>query len=105
MRDQVDDLVGKIPDIILEDLFKMKDKVKDLFIKIHHEYESIKDIENQKEFASLAKTKTWPGMMFSSRKLKSNLKEIILSDLDENKNIKKAHIDNILLLTGYSVID
>jgi hypothetical protein len=38
----------------------MKDKVKELFIKLNDEFESIKHIENQKEFATLAKNKTPP---------------------------------------------
>lgn len=62
-----DDVVGMLPEFLAERLLKIKDAVKIILKNTESDYESIKHIEVQKDFAIEAGKKIWPSVLFAMR--------------------------------------
>jgi hypothetical protein len=93
-------LIKYLPDIFSDKIILFETRINELLAKIDAEYASITDYETDKEFAIQASIKSWPGILFLMKKHKLSCKEVLLTNLDQNGNIRKSFIDQIIALSG-----
>lgn len=78
-----DDVIGMLPEFLVERLLKIKEAVKIIVKNAESDYESIKHIETQKDFAIAAGKRIWPSVLFSIRNGKNkNISEFIKHNSD-----------------------
>jgi hypothetical protein len=96
MLGQADDLAPIMNDFLLEKCDRMKDNYLKLIKKIDAEWTEIRDIQDIKEFAEQAKTKTWSAILFA---LKRNKTPSIMAWLEKAVENTKQ-VDHVLQLIG-----
>lgn len=92
MNGHEDDVLPQCGDLIKEKILRYKDIFISLVKSIEKDWDEIKHIDNQKEYALIAKTKPWSGILFDLKKGKVSSVETYLR--------KNARVDYILKLCG-----
>jgi hypothetical protein len=93
-------LIKYLPDIFSDKVILFETRINELLAKIDAEYASITDYETDKEFAVQASIKSWPRILFLMKKHNLSCKKVLLTNLDQNGNIRKSFIDQIIALSG-----
>lgn len=94
LLEKEDDIIGVMPKIIGDRILRVKPIIQHVFKQTQKDYEEIKHIENQKEFASVAQLKLWPSAIFALRHGKiSNVKDFIVK---KNNKISNNNINMII---------
>jgi len=92
MNGTVDDIVPHCSDLLQKKLYAYQDKFAFIIKSIEKDWDEIKHIDNQKDYALIAKTKPWSGILFDLKKGKVSSVETYLR--------KNARVDYILKLCG-----
>src|SRR5690606_33700149 len=98
-----DDVIPMLPKLIGERLLKIKKAYATLFKQVVVDYDKIKHIENQKEFALEAQKCIYTGPLFALRSKKvSSVEEFFENNINDSKlgNLLKIleKIDNEIML-------
>ena len=91
-----DDLIGMMPAMISNRLVKLKPLIQSVYSTVESDFESIKDVENMKEFAGYAEFKLWPAAMYAlKRKKVPNFHEFLVGN-QVNGKIPTGVLDSVL---------
>lgn len=95
-----DDIVGMVPELISNRIYKLKGAMQQLFKNVEEDYLKLKDIENMKEFASQAEMCIWPSALYAlKRKKAKSLQEFACGgNKFDGKNIPTTALDTIINL-------
>jgi hypothetical protein len=89
LLDQADDALGSLDEFLKERVVIIKDGFRKLINKIWEEYNAIKHIEIQKDFALQAKNKTYPHALFYLRKNNEDMEAFLELHLKSSNSIDR----------------
>ncbi len=98
LLEQDDDVVPMMPAMIANRILALKETISMLLKTVEAEYELIKDIESDKEFALKAKAMMWPAAMFNVRRGKAKTTRDYVQQYDDRGCIKTGILDAVLEL-------
>lgn len=93
-----DDVVPMMPPLIANRIIQIKDATHKLINIVEKEYEEIRNIKDQKEFALIAQKSLWPAALFSLRRKKVESVREYMCSFSDNGHIKTPMLDTILEL-------
>lgn len=99
LLDKSDDLVGMLPDFILDRINSLKIALKKVFEITENDFNDIKNIDDMKSFAMQAELKLWPAALYALKRNKvSDLKDFAVGKKLIDGKISTPSIDKLLYL-------
>ena len=89
LLDEYDDFLPKVPDYVKTKMELYKAKLGELTVEIKNDYDAIKDIDNQKDYAIIATKKRFPAALFEMRKSKISVEEIVKKQAGSDSGVDK----------------